>query len=178
MRRLAMLLALLWHPALAQTLPQVRIVDYGEFVASRELGPRDPVSPGEAQDPVMMVEEPRIVDRTTRIEARLCLRFGMMFTVDGLGPTDTLALTARSEHPPMLHPDGRVSTGAAYVLQADGSRPSLVGFAFDDPWELAAGPWTFTVMLGDAVLAEQRFDVVVPDGPARMSRARCSSVVS
>lgn len=178
MRRLALLFALLWHPALAQPVPQVRIVDYGEFVASRELGPRDPVSPGEAGDPVMMVEEPRIVDRTTRIEARLCLRFGIMFAVDGLAPGETLALTARSGHPPMLRPDGRVSTGATYPLQADGGRPNLVGFAFDDPWELVAGPWTFAVLQGDTVLAEQRFDVTVPTGVNRTSRARCSSVVS
>ena len=178
MRRLALLLALLWHPVLAQPTPQVRILDYGEFVASRELGPRDPVSPDEARDPVMMVEEPRIVDHTTRIEARLCLRFGIIFTVDGLGPDDVLDLTARSDHPAMVHPDGRLSTGTTYALQAVGDRPNLVGFAFDDAWELAPGPWTFAVERDGKVLAEQRFDVVAPNGPARTSRARCSSVVS
>ena len=171
-------LSLATMPVLAADLPPARITGYGRYTVERDGPLQDLPAGGTGVTSYAPSQGARLVETTTRIEARLCLRFGVMFTVDGLGPTDTLALTARSEHPPMLHPDGRVSTGATYALQADGSRPSLVGFAFDDPWELAPGPWIFAVMLGGTVLAEQRFDVVVPAGASRTSRARCSSVVS
>lgn len=182
---IALLLAALMAamPAAAQPAPEMRITGSGEFIARRDTGPRDP-KPGEtgapvgSSDAVIMVEDPRIVRRTTRIEAQLCRRFGFMFTMDNLGPDGTANLSVTSAHPPILHPNGRISTGVTYDMAVDGSQPGLVGFSFDDPWELVPGTWTFTVRLGSRVLTEQSYEVTASPDPDPPARGDCSAAVS
>lgn len=157
--------------------PSLHVTGSGEFTATRDVGPRDPTANRDG-DAVVMVEDPRITRRTARIEAQLCRRFGFMFTVDDLPAGDPLNLTVTSVHPPILHPSGRVSTGITYDMAVSGDQPGLVGFSFDDPWELVPGTWTFTVRLGDRVLAEQAYEVIASPGPAPAARTDCSAVVS
>lgn len=182
----ALLLAGLLLPGLAaaQAAPSLHITGSGEFVARRDLGPPEagpdtPAPPAQGSDTVVMVEDPHIVSRTNGIEARLCRRFGFMFTLENAGPTGTLGVVVTSVHPPIVHPNGRVSTGATYPMVLSTEQPGLVGFSFDDPWELVAGPWTFTVRAGGRVLAEQRYDVTVPPGTDLSGvRRDCSALVS
>lgn len=184
--------------AAAQPAPSLHITGSGEFVARRDLGPWNAApgdtapgsgtsgntgpsgaAPAQGSDTVIMVEDPHIVSRTSRIEARLCHRFGFMFTLENPGPDGTLDVTVTSMHPPITHPNGRVSTGVTYPMSVSSEKPGLVGFSFDDPWELVAGPWTFTVRAGSRVLAEQRFDVTVPVEPdPSAGRTDCNAVVS
>jgi len=179
-------LTLLAAPAAAQEVPPaappseaapaLHITGSGEFTATRDLGPRDPVaSDGDA---VVMVEEPRITRRTNRVEAQLCRRFGFMFTMENLPPGETLDVTVVSVHPAILHPSGRISTGLTYDMTVSGEQPGLVGFSFDDPSELVPGTWTFTVRRGDQVLAEQAYEVTASPDPAPARRIDCSGAVS
>lgn len=171
-------LALAALPAAAQPAPELHVTGSGEFVATRDVGPRDPAAASEGSDAVVMVEDPRIVRRTKQIEAQLCRRFGFMFTLENLGPDGTVDLTVTSVHPPILHPSGRISTGVTYQMSVSSDRPGLVGFSFDDPWELVPGTWTFSVHLGDRLLTEQRYDVVASPDPSPVTRVDCSAVVS
>ena len=163
-------------PPPSEAAPALHITGSGEFTATRDLGPRDPV--GRDGDAVVMVEEPRITRRTSRIEAQLCRRFGFMFTMENLPPGETLDVTVVSVHPPILNPSGRISTGVTYDMTVNGEQPGLVGFSFDDPWELVPGTWTFTVRRGDQVLAEQAYNVTASPTPAPARRIDCSAAVS
>ena len=172
------LLALLGQPAAAQPAPGLHVTGSGEFVATRDVGPRDPADASQGTDAVVMVEDPRIVRRTSRIEAQLCRRFGFMFTMDNLGPDESVDLTVTSAHPPILLPNGRVSTGVTYQMAVEGTRPGLVGFSFDDPWELVPGTWTFTVRLGDRVLTEQAYEVLPSQDALPPTPVDCAAVTS
>ena len=171
-------LTLLPAPAAAQDAPApaLHITGSGEFTATRDVGPRDPAA--KEGDAVVMVEDPRITRRATRIEAQLCRRFGFMFTMENLPPGGAVDLTVTSVHPPILHPSGRISTGVTYDMAVTSEQPGLVGFSFDDPWELVPGTWTFTVRLGDRTLAEQAYEVTASPDPAPAARMNCSAVVS
>ncbi len=172
------ILALVSLPAIAQPAPELHITGSGEFVATRDVGPRDPAAASQGSDTVVMVEDPRIVRRTKQIEAQLCRRFGFMFTLENPGPDGTAELTVTSVHPPILHPGGRISTGVTYQMSASGDRSGLVGFSFDEPWELVPGTWTFSVHLDGRLLAEQRYDVVASPDPSPVTRVDCSAAVS
>ena len=170
-------LALLTFPAAAQPAPGLHVTGSGEFVATREVGPKDPAV-AQGSDAVVMVEDPRIVRRTNRVEAQLCRRFGFMFTMENLAAGETVDLTVSTVHPPILQPSGHISTGVTYQMAVDGSRPGLVGFSFDEPWELVPGTWTFTVSLGSRVLAEQAYEVVPSGDVAPSAPVDCTAVTS
>ena len=163
----------------------------GELLRLRELYPvldmkaavirelqRPPQSPEEAHEPVQLVEDPKVVLPTDRIEARLCHRFGFTFRAVNVGPDEALAVSVRSQHPAILRPDGTVSAGSTYPLSVTPDRNGLVGFSFDEPWELVPGTWTFQVLLGDKVLAECVFHVVPPESAQPAVPGGCQALVS
>lgn len=161
----------------AQTAPSARVTGYGEVSAARDLGLRDPGTI-EGSGTVRLWEGATITRQTSRIEARLCGRFGMLFVVDGLGANGTLGVTLRSRHPQLLNPLGQASTGIRYTSTVVASQSGLVGYTFDHPWEMVPGTWTFSVQLGDKVLAEQAFEVVAPSDGGQPLRDGCSALLS
>lgn len=167
-------------PLRAQVVPEVHITEYGEYVARRELGVLAPDPDAGRTAPLVIVDAPRFVDRTSRIEARPCRGFGIGFRLGGLDPARTARVTVRVTHPPMASPDGRVRDESTYP-QRIGREPSFAGYSFDEPWEMVPGTWTFAVLFGDKVLAEQRFEVVVPPGadtPPAGRWNKCEALVS
>lgn len=190
-RRPARLAAAFFAPALAavvlpaasvraQAVPDVHITEYGEYVARRELGVLAPDPDAGRTAPLVVVEAPRFVARTNRIEAVPCRGFGIGFALRGLDPARTARVTVRVTHPPMVPPDGRVREESTYP-QRIGREPGFAGYSFDEPWEMVPGTWTFAVLFGDTVLAEQRFEVVVPPGantPPPGGWSGCAAAVS
>lgn len=176
------LLLLAGLAARAQDGPSLRVTGYGEVVARRELGLRNPGTI-EGGDAVRDLEGARVVHQTSRIEARLCRRFGMMFVAENLGWPGILEVTVVSAHPGLLRPDGRTSTGTRYRSAVAAGKAGYVGFTFDHPWELVPGTWTFSVQSGSpqsggTVLAEQRFEVVLPPDGDQAAAGDCGAVVS
>jgi len=161
----------------AQTAPSARVTGYGEVSATRDLGLRDPGTI-EGSGTVRLWEGATITGQTSRIEARLCGRFGMLFVVDGLGAGGILGVTIQSRHPQLVNPSGQVSTGVRYTSTVATGQPGLVGYTFDHPWEMVPGTWTFSVQLGDKVLAEQAFEVVAPSDGGQLLREGCSALLS
>ena len=163
--------------ARAQAGPSARILSYGEVSATREAGARDPATV-EGTGAVKVWEDAVVARQTGRIEARLCGRFGVTFVVDGVGPPGTLDVTIQSRHPMLVNPDGRGDAGVRYSKTVASGQPGVFGFTFDHPWEMVPGTWTFSVLLGNRVLAEQSFEVTAPVDAGRPPANGCSALLS
>lgn len=167
-------------PARAQAVPEARVVEYGEYVARRDLGVLPPDPDAGRTAPLVIVDQPRFVERTDRIEARPCRGFGIRFRLAPPDPAGTTRVTVRVTHPPMAPPGGEVRETGTYPQQV-GREPGFAGYSFDEPWEMVPGTWTFAVLFGDKVLAEQRFEVVLPpgmNGPPPGRWVKCDALVS
>ena len=161
----------------AQAVPDVHITEYGEYVARRDLGVLPPDPDAGRTVPLVIVEAPRFVARTDRIEAKPCHGFGIRFRLSPPDPARTVRLTVRVTHPPMALPDGGLREVSTYPQQV-GREPGFAGYSFDEPWEMVPGTWTFAVLFGDKVLAERRFEVVMPPGADAPPRGGCAALVS
>ena len=167
-------------PARAQAVPEARVVEYGEYVARRDLGVLPPDPDAGRTAPLVIVDQPRFVERTDRIEARPCRGFGIRFRLGPPDPAGTTRVTVRVTHPPMALPGGEVRETGTYPQQV-GREPGFAGYSFDEPWEMVPGTWTYAVLSGDKVLVEQRFEVVLPPGmtgPPPGRWGKCDALVS
>ena len=171
-------LAVLLLMGQAQAQPALRITGYGEATFGSELGVRDPSTIEGDTEPVRTVDGAQIVQQTSRIEARLCRRFGISFMLEGLGPGSILDITIQTRHPAITRPDGYVSTGVRYPSSISAGRPNWVGFTFDYAYELVPGTWSFAVLHGGDVLAEQQFEVTMPADAGPHAPGRCAALVS
>lgn len=134
------------------------IVEYGT-VTARDTGQREE-APGTLAGHTKLVEDPRVVQRTRHVCAELGKSFGIWFEVrtkSGRLPTE---VTIRTTYPTITAPSGRSSQEGLVTARVT-SNPHYIGWTFDDPWELVAGRWRIAITSGDAVLAEQSFDVTV-----------------
>ena len=169
--------ALLMHAAAAADGPRARVTEYGEYTVRSET-PRtdvDPTSTGVTER--VASEGARLLRRTTQVEARLCVRFGAWFQAVGAGPDDMLPIVSRLTHPVLVRPDGQSGTEETDEGVLTGT-PSLSGFRFDHPWEAVPGTWTFAVLSGGKVLAEQTFQVVPASGSMGTEAGSCDAPVS
>lgn len=174
---LGVVMALPAGVASAQDAITARVATFGEVGAGRDLGIKDPATV-EGNGTVKLWQDTRIVRRTGRIEARLCMRFGVQFVVEGIPPGGTVDVTVASSHPRLVGPDGRGGTGVRYPRPVASGQPMLIGYTFDHPWELVPGTWSFALRLGDRMLAEQAIEVVAaPDGGMAM-QGDCSAPIS
>ncbi len=162
----------------AYAQPALRITGYGESTVSRELGVRDPSTVDGDTEPVRTVDGVQIVQQTHRIEARLCRRFGISFMLEGLETGSILDVTIQTRHPAITRPDGHVSTGVRYPSSVSAGRPGWIGYTFDYAYELVPGTWSFAVLSGGNVLAEQQFEVTVPPDAGQQAPGRCAALVS
>jgi len=171
-------LAVLLPAGQAYAQPALHITGYGESTVSRELGVRDPSTVEGDTEPVRTVDGVHIVQQTNRIEARLCRRFGISFMLEGLETGSILDVTIQTRHPAITRPDGHVSTGVRYPSSVSAGRPGWVGYTFDYAYELVPGTWSFAVLSGSDVLAEQQFEVTVPPDLDQQAPGRCAALVS
>ena len=171
-------LAVLLLTGQAHAQPALRVTGYGEFTVSRELGVRDPSTVEGDTEPVRTVDGVQIVQQTNRIEARLCRRFGISFMLEGMQAGGTLGVTIQTRHPAITRSDGHVSTGVRYPSSVSAGRPGWIGYTFDYAYELVPGTWSFAVLSGGDVLAEQQFEVAVPPDVDPHAPGRCAAMVS
>jgi len=151
--------------ALAQDAPPLRITQYGTFEVRQEMPAHDRAAGATGVTKLMTIVEPRLLERTGRVEARLCHRFGIWFDLPYGVPGFPASVTIRLTHPVLVRPDGRSGTVETWPQQV-GTNGSMAGFTFSEPWEVAPGTWTFAILSGGTVLAEQAFEVVPPTRPS------------
>jgi hypothetical protein len=160
--------------AFAQTPPEVRIIDFGEYVVDHETGTIDPKFIIKTLNPVRTSVEPTFINHTNRIEIRPCRRFGISF--EAHSRNEEARLTIRVTHPLMVRPDGARGEVETWQSPTD-LKGSFAGYSFNYAWEMVPGTWTFSLLFADQVLAEQRFELFESSGPPSMPRG-CSEVIS
>ncbi|MBV9835018.1 MAG: DUF3859 domain-containing protein [Alphaproteobacteria bacterium] len=167
----AMLLA---GPATAADVTALQVVEVGLFRA---------VTTGEMPSPQAVNERTALLDNvvfynlTTKVPARLGIRFGTRFRVVGAPANQTVMLRSiwRIPEPGIQKPE----TGKFYRESiADNENVigglSMRGYTFDDYWEIRCGEWLQEVWFGDRKLLSQTFTVEdcqgVPSAARGMAR--------
>ncbi len=163
--------------AVAQDAPDVRIVEYGEFTAQRDLTPSTKPDGTTGVSGFGYAEGIRFVRHANRIEAMLCRRFGIYFMAAPPARGAPIIVTVRLTHPRLTRPDGVSGTVETWPGLA-ALWPSPTMFGFTEPWEVAPGTWTFALLKDGKVLAEQAFEVVPPTGSAAAPVEGCEAPTS
>ena len=162
-------LALITMAAPAVAGPKAEIVDFG--VVAGRLVDSPPDAGQRVLEPVRAMQKLRYIERSDRIEARLCRNFGI--TVKLAVPLPFRMpdrVEVRVLHPQLTRPDGKESVETrfpSYVV--DGL--SHVGFTFEHDWEMVPGPWTMIVSLRGDEIARKDFTVTLP--PPGAPRSDC-----
>jgi hypothetical protein len=151
------------HASRGGETPRVVIVAFGVYSLSPWRGKLPPQYRQDTISEVRFNDMPLLVQQTDRIEARACTRFGLQYRADNLPPGEAAPITVRVEHPRVARPDGRSSTIDTYEVPSGGG-VRYTGFDFDEPWTLVPGTWTFSLIHGGEVLAEQRFAIIIAPG--------------
>lgn len=149
---------------LAQDAAPVRITRYGTFEVRQEMPAHDRKAGATGVTELTTIVDPYLLERTSRVDARLCRRFGIWFDLPYGVPGFPASVIIRLTHPVLVRPDGHSGTVETWPQQVGGGG-SMAGFTFSEPWEVAPGTWTFAILSGGAVLAEQAFEVVAPTRP-------------
>ena len=141
----------------AQNAAGAVIIEHGEYVSRRDLGPISPDANPDGVSQVIEIDDVQFVNHLDRVEAHLCRRFGIRYVAHG--PALPVQGSIRVSHPHLVRPDGVSGDVDSWDVQL-GAGSGFAGFSFDELWEVAPGPWSFAVVVDGQVLAEQKFDVV------------------
>jgi hypothetical protein len=163
--------------AMAQAPPEVRIVEFGEYVVDHETGTIDPKFIVKTLNPVRTSVAPVFISHNNRIEIRPCRRFGISFEAHSVNPDEPDRLTIRVTHPLMVRPDGASGEVETWQSPTD-LLGSFAGFSFNYAWEMVPGTWTFSLLFGARLLAEQKFELIESSGTPTMPLGGCSEVIS
>jgi len=152
----AMLIAGRAHAADVTALP---VLEAGLFRA-RETG--HIASPQAVNERTQLLNDVVFYSLTTKVPARLGVRFGTRFQVVGAPASQVVTLRSiwRIPDPGIVRPE----TGTVY-RQSIADTPatigvvSLRGYTFDAPWEIRCGDWIQEVWFGDRKLLSQTFTV-------------------
>jgi hypothetical protein len=101
--------------------------------------------------------------KTDRITAAVGTSFGFEYVIRGSGEGE-VDLTVKYLHPAITNPKtGKVFTSQEIISgkRAIG-KTHLIGYRFDEAWEIVPGAWTIQLSYGDKKLAEKTFQVVKP----------------
>lgn len=165
MRRAVLTLVLVLAPQLATAEAEADYVSdrIGHFEAgiacAQEAAGSEP-APGTVSGTVDIIEEtPQFISTGRAVPAALGVSFGVI-----VGAESGIALdgvVVRLTHPPF---PGRGATEQTYVTTMNPAEvPSAMFYGFDEPYELALGPWTFEAWHGGELLYRASFTVVAPE---------------
>lgn len=142
------------------------VVEYGEITAERDHPAAD-TSRDNTLTPKLSLEGIRHVNRTSDLQAQLCLRFGVsarLTSDDGKLPQE---VTFVSRHPLLTRPDGVSSTEESFPVPVSGGMV-FAGWTFAYPWEMQPGDWTMLFVSEGEVLASRTFRISVPARPGSL----------
>ena len=111
--------------------------------------------------------EVKVVEQTSRIPARLGIRFGFTYSVTNLPAGAQVVWKKTVKHPPIRKPDGSTSRGFTFlerhVTSPAGTIQTFTGYGFDHAYELASGEWTVELWYGKQRLLGHTFEVYDPE---------------
>ena len=147
--------------------------DYGIYEAIRVETYDAPNAVGGVRDEVVNVE---LVERTTVVPARLCVRFGVWWRLMGPRPGGTADVKVVVTVPPAGLRDpstGTIVHGGEDVRTVRIGDRFLDGYEFSYPWELVPGRWAFEIWQDNRMLGRREFDVVDDGGIDKNDRRNC-----
>jgi hypothetical protein len=117
-----------------------------------------------------------VIQTTTRIPACIGTKFGFVFSIAGAPAGTRIHLSQLDKFPP----SGLHKPDALFPIHEDrfeydiiaGTHRKAIYYAFDHPWELVPGEWTFELRDGYRLLASKTFIVVA------MKKAECPTPIS
>ena len=160
---LIVLISSTWPPvAFAGKAPEIqiaRVLKAGRYEA--KLIKR---KPGKGQQSSRNIYERfKFVEETTRIPLIKGYRFGIRFIIVGEPAYKEIELRIFRHHPPVKKPGSKhESRLTTYTKKAQLNIAQVVGYGFDEDWELVPGEHRFQVYLGPKKLIEQVFTVYRP----------------
>ena len=146
--------------ATAQAQPSISVSNYGQY-QTRNSG-KSVRKPRTASGEVSPVSKQRLVRKTTKIFGQLGRSFGVEIDLKGFN-SGPVRLTIRTIHPPITNPKtGQTTRVSVYDWDVAGRQGVYFGYTFDYGWELAEGVWVHQFLYKGRLLAQKRFQVVIP----------------
>jgi hypothetical protein len=141
-------------------IERVDVMEAGIYSIVRE---GSAVAPGTAIGVVHDVKE-TLVEKTTRIEARLGAHFGFRYLIVGKPKTGTANLKFIGIYPQgITNPKtGNTTVRSEFSAAKPFGEKLYRGYTLDNDWEIVTGTWTFEIWDGDRKLASQSFELVKP----------------
>jgi hypothetical protein len=110
-----------------------------------------------------LYERFKFIDEDTRIPAVKGNRFGLRFVILGEPRGSEIEIRVFRHHPPVKNPlNKEVSLLSTYTRKIQLNYPQVVGYGFDEEWELVPGEHRFQIYHGPRKLIEQVFTVYRP----------------
>ncbi len=145
-------------PVLAE--PRVRIADYGLYEVKRSG--REVAAKRTLTGSVKIVSTMRLTRKTDKVLAQLGTNFGLRIDLLGF-PSGPVTLTIRARHPRVTNPETGVTRAVSeYDWQVVGRRNLYFGYGIRKRWHINEGVWTVQVLYRGKVLAQKRFELIVP----------------
>lgn len=147
----------------ANAAPTGRILQYGVYTLLRggEVVNSKKSSTGKAVSKPVITRD-RETDRIPLIKDKY---MAYQYRLSNLPDTHRIKLRRVLKHPPMILPDGTVSTGSDYSITRKVERNEIFEFdayALNEDYEMVEGVWVFQIWYKDIKLVEQRFTTYQP----------------
>jgi len=117
---------------------------------------------------ILLVSKPVITrDReTNRIPLIKDKYIAYQYRLSNLPGKGRIKLRRVLKHPPMTLPDGKITTGSDFIITKKLERGEVFAYdayAFNEPYEMVEGEWTFQIWFKDDLLVEQKFVTYAPE---------------
>ena len=144
----------------ASAEPSIRVVDYGLYAVKRSG--REVPARRTLTGSVKIVSTMRLTRKTDKVLAQLGTNFGLRIDLFGF-PKGPVTLTIRALHPRVTNPETGVARSVSeYDWQVVGRRSLYFGYGIRKRWHINEGIWTVQILYGGKVLAQKRFELIVP----------------
>jgi hypothetical protein len=161
----------------AQAIQRIDITEFGIYTTAAQSA-STAAEAGTAAGRVEEVAEPKLVQSTTSIPARVGTEFGFRYKIVG---QSTSGIAAQLNETLAGHKDPRVMLRNVTLIPAPGIRNPTTGnitmssvfvqerrvgeelfrlYRMTDPWEVVPGTWTFEIWDGARKLVSQSFQLV------------------
>jgi Domain of unknown function (DUF3859) len=148
--------------AQAARVDRIDILDAGTIVAKVV---RRYHTPATATGTHQIVRAITFTKSTTRVPAKMGVRFGFRYKVIGAPAGKAVTLRVVTRFPPqgLRNPAKQTNSHRdEYTRTANIGKPAVDGYAINHSWERVHGRWTFEIWYGRRKLAEKSFTLVKP----------------
>jgi hypothetical protein len=103
------------------------------------------------------------INDSNRIPAEIGNRFGIRLVLRGEPDGEKVKIRVLRHHPPMYNPHKkRTISLSEYTRELFINTPHLIGYGFDEDWELVEGVHRFVIYYGNQKLIDKSFTVYMP----------------